>query len=412
MTTEQIPEEEPVELTTPEVVDVEIMEEFDEPSTEIALRETRTPSRIEGGMAHFEQYMLLADRICKTAMVPSALRNRPDEVLAVVMYGAELGIGPMQALQQINFIEGKPSMAPELMRALIREAGHKLDITQSKTRCLIIGERGDTGETGEAEFTLDDAVLAGLCTVDVNGIVRARSSSGKALPWEKYTKDMLLARATSRIARLMFSDVISGMSYTPEEVESFVEREPATKAKGATKKGARKSATTTRRAPVVDEPDLATPEEFTTLKTAFGMLEEQDRDVVTGRWEKIGLSKFTDRWTSQNVQIAIDVIHDVLNGVPVESDSERHEDESGRSEGNLDTSQGTMKPASEIKGPEITKAQIGKIRLMVGNAGVDTGDVHTVASDIVHRQIASLKDLTKAEASKIIDQLIADAPAQ
>ena len=152
------------------------------------------------------------------------MRNKPAEVLAVVMYGAELGIGPMQSLQQVNFIEGKPSMAPELMRALIRKAGHKLNISQSKTACVIVGERGDTGEIGETEFTIEDAVDAELCSIDANGKVRARSSSGKALPWEKYTRDMLLARATSRIARMMFSDVVAGMSYTPEEVESFTER--------------------------------------------------------------------------------------------------------------------------------------------------------------------------------------------
>jgi hypothetical protein len=191
-------------------------------STELVIEEAHVPARVLGGMPYFDKYLILAERISRTAMVPDASRGKPDQVLAIIMYGAELGIGPMQALQQINFIEGKPATSPELMRALIRQAGHKLSIRSTRTECVIDAERGDTGETGSVDFTIDDAVTAGLCTV-VDGVVRARSTQGKALPWEKYTKDLLLARATSRIARMMFSDVIAGMSYTPEEVMSFSE---------------------------------------------------------------------------------------------------------------------------------------------------------------------------------------------
>ena len=72
-----------------------------------------------------------AQKIANTPFVPSAFRGKPEAVFAAILYGAELGIGPMQSLNCIHVIEGKPSMAPELMRALVAKAGHRIDVKLS-----------------------------------------------------------------------------------------------------------------------------------------------------------------------------------------------------------------------------------------------------------------------------------------
>lgn len=149
----------------------------------------------------------LAQRIAATPFVPGALRGRPEAVLACVLYGAELGLGPMQSLSSIHVIDGRPAAAPELMRALIARHGHRLDVTESSDeRCALHGQRADTGAEATVTWTMADAQRAGL--------------AGKGA-WKTYPRAMLLARATSELARMLFADVVAGLSYTPEEVASI-----------------------------------------------------------------------------------------------------------------------------------------------------------------------------------------------
>ena len=361
----------------------------EEAETALVLHETRTPSRIEGGMAHFEQYLLLADRIAKTAMVPTALRGQPDQVLAVVMYGAELGIGPMQALQQINFIEGKPSMAPELMRALIREAGHKLNITQSNTECVIEGERGDTGEIGTASFSVQDAVDASLCKL-VDGKVQARSSNGKRLPWESYTKDMLLARATSRIARMMFSDVIAGMSYTPEEVMSFTSPEPAAKPARARKASA--PATTQRRAPAQEETQFASEETIAKLKDLLGLIDDDAKQEVRDTWKSLNIPSLAHGLTEEQAAQATKMVSDVLNIVDaeiVETSVPPVAADEGEQTGNSASSQAA------------TNEQVNDLVALLETAGIPSPDRKTFVQEVIGRNIRGFTTLTVGDIEKI-----------
>ena len=160
------------------------------------------------GLPYLADYSRLADAICKTEMVPDSLRNRADAVLAVVMAGYELGLGPMQSLQGINMIKGKPSVSPETMRALIMQNGHQLRLTATSTEATLRCHRKDwpADEWDTFTYSMDDAKGAGLTGNDT---------------WKKYPRNMLTARVTSEAARAVFSDVISGLHYTPDEVEEF-----------------------------------------------------------------------------------------------------------------------------------------------------------------------------------------------
>ena len=155
----------------------------------------------------YEMTWKLSQKISNTPFVPSALRGKNEAVLACILYGAELGLGPMQSLNSIHVIEGRTAMSPELMRAMVAKHGHRIDVIEnSNTACEVKGTRADTGSTATVRWTMEDAKLAGL--------------AGKN-NWRTYPRAMLLARATSELCRIVFPDVIAGLSYTPEEVASI-----------------------------------------------------------------------------------------------------------------------------------------------------------------------------------------------
>jgi hypothetical protein len=149
----------------------------------------------------------VAQKIANTPFVPTAFRGKPESVYAAVLYGEELGLGPMQSLTQIHVIEGKPSLSPEGMRGLVLKAGHRIDVkVATNDKVVLYGRRSDSGSEATVEWTMKDAQLAGL--------------AGRGA-WKTYPRAMLMARATSELCRMLFADIIAGLSYTPEEVMSI-----------------------------------------------------------------------------------------------------------------------------------------------------------------------------------------------
>jgi hypothetical protein len=150
----------------------------------------------------------LAKAVAPTEFVPSALRGNPAAITAAILYGDEVGLGPMQALAKIAVIDGRPTLSAEAQRALILAAGHDLWIEEStNTRCVIGGRRRDSDASSRVTWTLDDAKRAGL--------------AGRR-NWRSYPRQMLLARASAELARAVFADAIGGLAAT-EELEGIVE---------------------------------------------------------------------------------------------------------------------------------------------------------------------------------------------
>lgn len=79
-------------------------------STDIVVRDDSLAPEVIGSA--FD----LASKVAATEFVPSALRGKPEAIMACILMGREIGVGPMQALSKIHVVDGRPAMAAELMR--------------------------------------------------------------------------------------------------------------------------------------------------------------------------------------------------------------------------------------------------------------------------------------------------------
>ena len=147
----------------------------------------------------------LAEMIHGTEFVPASLRSIP-KVAAAILYGRELGLPPMTALGSVNVIQGRASLYSETMRALIQAAGHELRVTEmSADRCVIKGRRRDDDEWVTATYTMGEAQRSGDAQKNPN--------------YKTRPAEMLLARASSRLAKMHFADVIKGLASVEEVID-------------------------------------------------------------------------------------------------------------------------------------------------------------------------------------------------
>lgn len=169
------------------------------------------PSRGE-----WEATMAVAEKIANTPFVPTSYRGQPEAVVAAILYGREIGIGPMQALQKIHMIDGKPALSAELMMAQMRRGGLVVLSSEStRERAFIHARRSDTGEEASVEWTMDEAAQIPTKERGANIMLSQKST------WKSYPADMLWARCVGRLARRLGSDLLGGLTYAAEEVADW-----------------------------------------------------------------------------------------------------------------------------------------------------------------------------------------------
>lgn len=168
------------------------------------------------GLVSYDRYRQVAADIARTEFVPKGLRGRPDAVLACILAGSEMGIGPMHALKHINIIDGKPSPSAELLNSLVRERGHLLTpIVYTDQEVTVKGVRADTGEEHSVTWTLEQA----------RNIQAGSKKLADKDNWRSYPRAMLWARAVSELCRILFPDCTGGMTHTPDELGAVTDEE-------------------------------------------------------------------------------------------------------------------------------------------------------------------------------------------
>lgn len=141
--------------------------------------------------------------------------NDQSKAIVKILYGAELGIGPVASMTGIHVIEGKPTLSAGLLASQIKRSGkytyRVVEITDQAVALEFL-ERvdGQWESAGVSRFTMEDARAAGVAGKDV---------------WRKYPRNMLFARALSNGQAWYCPDVTDGPVYVPEELGAPVDGE-------------------------------------------------------------------------------------------------------------------------------------------------------------------------------------------
>lgn len=159
----------------------------------------------------------MANMLSDSQMVPKQYQRKPQDTLVAMMMGAELGLNPIQALQNIAVINGKPAIYGDALLALVQShpkfGGHEEsfdDATMAAT--CAVWRTGDSSKHC-VTFSQRDAEQAGLWK--------------KAGPWSQYPKRMLMWRARGYALRDKFADALGGL-ITVEEARDIPEERDIT----------------------------------------------------------------------------------------------------------------------------------------------------------------------------------------
>lgn len=150
--------------------------------------------------------------LSSSTMVPKQYQNKPEDILVACQWGYELGLQPMQALQNIAVINGRPSVYGDAAMALVQasplceEIQETMENDGTPNPVAVCTAKRKGRAPVVSKFSVDDAKRAGLW--------------GKQGPWTQYPKRMLQMRARGFALRDAFPDVLKGL-ITQEEARDI-----------------------------------------------------------------------------------------------------------------------------------------------------------------------------------------------
>lgn len=159
----------------------------------------------------FGELVQFAKMAAMSDLAPKDYKGKPENIMLAVQMGSEVGLSPMQSLQGIAVINGKPGLYGDAMIGLVRGSPLCEDIIETiegegdhLTAICTVKRRGSSPVA--ARFSVADAKKAGLW--------------GKGGPWTQYPERMLKFRARGFALRDAFPDVLKGLK-TVEELRDY-----------------------------------------------------------------------------------------------------------------------------------------------------------------------------------------------
>jgi hypothetical protein len=212
-------------------------------------------------LATFDDAWRFWQMVAKTDFAPKDFKGKPEACMLAGQPGAELGLGPMQSLQCIAVVNGRPTVWGDAALALVQSSTvceyvfEKVEGDGEQMIATCIAKRRGYPEATTVRFSVSDAKKAGLW--------------GKSGPWTQYPRRMLQLRARGFALRDCFPDVLRGL-VTAEEAQDYQANEPA---KEAAKPATPSVVKVTPVAPVVPEDPMGKARLAVSRATTFEMLD-------------------------------------------------------------------------------------------------------------------------------------------
>ena len=166
----------------------------------------------------FDDAFRFAKMVAASEFAPKDFKGKPESCLLAIQHGSEVGLSPMQSLQSIAVINGRPTIWGDAALALVQSSPvceYVREYTEGEGDNLTAvceAKRRGYPQPTVSRFSMADAKRAGL--------------AGKSGPWTQYPARMLTLRARGFALRNAFADALRGL-ITAEEAQDYPATEPA-----------------------------------------------------------------------------------------------------------------------------------------------------------------------------------------
>jgi hypothetical protein len=168
-------------------------------STEISTHRASTGL----ALASFDDAFRFAKMVAASEFAPKDFKGKPESCMLAIQHGSEVGLSPMQSLQSIAVINGRPTIWGDAALALVQSSPvceYVKEYVEGQgdnlTAVCEAKRRGYPAPT-VSRFSMADAKRAGL--------------AGKTGPWSQYPERMLALRARGFALRNAFADALRGL---------------------------------------------------------------------------------------------------------------------------------------------------------------------------------------------------------
>ena len=172
---------------------------------------TATRQQFDLSPQTFDQALTFSKYLADSDLVPKDFKGRPGNCLVAIQWGAELGLKPLQAMQNLAVINGRPALWGDAVIALVRSSPlceYVVETDDGGTATCKVKRRNEPEQV--RTFSMDDAKAAGL--------------AGKQGPWAQYPKRMRQMRARAFALRDVFPDVLRGLPVAEEVMDTPTEK--------------------------------------------------------------------------------------------------------------------------------------------------------------------------------------------